>query len=140
MQKLGFWDFWQIPGSVLNKGKSAVAPLFNSLEVLCAASDKAKLFAKMFSKNYNLEGLGIPAFPLRTNLKLYNISVTPKIVKKVFMNLDSSKAHGPDCIAVVVFKNCEPEFSYIVAVLSNIVSEGVFFSRLLEGLIGGPRI
>ena len=86
-QKLGFWDFWQIPGSVLNKGKSAVAPLFNSLEVLCAASDKAKLFAKTFSKNCNLEGLGIPAFPLRTNLKLYNISVTSKIVKKVFMAL-----------------------------------------------------
>ena len=44
----------------------------------------------------------------RTNLKLYNISVTPKMVKKVIMNLDLSKASGPDCISVVVLKNCEP--------------------------------
>ena len=42
-QKLGSWDFWQIVNSVLNKGKSAVPPLFNSSEVLSAASDKAKL-------------------------------------------------------------------------------------------------
>ena len=33
---------------------------------------------------------------------LYLISVTPKMVKKVIMNLDLSKASGPDCIPVVV--------------------------------------
>ena len=30
------------------------------------------------------------------------------MVKKVIANLDSSKASGPDCIPVVVLKNCEP--------------------------------
>ena len=30
-QKLGSWDFWQIANSVLNKGKSAIPPLFNGL-------------------------------------------------------------------------------------------------------------
>ena len=50
-QKLGSWDFWQIVNSVLNKGKSAAPPLFNGPEVLSSASDKAKLFAKNFSKN-----------------------------------------------------------------------------------------
>ena len=35
------------------------------------------------------------------------------------MNLDSSKASGPDCIPVVVLKNCEPELSYILAELFN---------------------
>ena len=39
------------------------------------------------------------------------------MVKKVIMNLDSSKASGPDCISVVVLKNCEPELSYILAKL-----------------------
>ena len=38
----------------------------------------------------------------RTNLKLYNISVTPKMVKKVIANPDLSKAIGSDCILVVV--------------------------------------
>ena len=33
-QKLGSWDFWGIANSVLNKGKSAIPPLFNGLEVL----------------------------------------------------------------------------------------------------------
>ena len=53
--------------------------------------------------------------------------------------LYSSKASGPDCIPVVVLKNCKPELSYILAELFN-VSERVLFSRLLEGLIGGPCI
>ena len=40
-------------------------------------------------------------------------------VKKVIMNLDSSKTPGPDCISVVVLKNFEPELSSIVAELLN---------------------
>ena len=107
--------------SVLNKGKSAIPPLFNGPEVLSSASDKAKLFAKNFSKNSNLDdsGISLPVFPSRTNLKLHNISITPKMVNKVITNLDSSKASGPDCIPVVVLKNCEPELSYILAKLFN---------------------
>ena len=45
-QKPCSWDFWQIANSVLNKGKSAISPLFNCPEMLASASDKAKLFAK----------------------------------------------------------------------------------------------
>ena len=39
------------------------------------------------------------------------------MVKKVITNLDSSKASVPDCIPLVVLKNCEPELSYILAKL-----------------------
>ena len=52
-------------------------------------------------------------------MKLHNISVTPKIVRKIIINLDLSKASGPDCIPVVVRKNCEPELSYILAEYFN---------------------
>ena len=55
------------------------------------------------------------------------------MVKKVIMNLDLPKASGPDCIPVMVLKNCEPELSYILAELFTQVSQGVLFSRLLEG-------
>ena len=81
--------------------------------MLSSSSDKVKLFSKNFSKNSNLDdsGISLPVFPSRTNLKLHNISVTPKMVKKVIMNLDLSKASGPDCVPVVVLKNCEPELS-----------------------------
>ena len=90
-------------------------------EVLSSASDKAKLFAENFFKNSNLDksGISLPVFPSRTHLKLHNISVTPKMVKKVIMNLNLSKASGPDCIPVVVLKNCEHELSYILAELFN---------------------
>ena len=44
--------------SVLKKIKSAVRTLFNDPEVLSFASEKAKLFAKHFSKNSNLDDLG----------------------------------------------------------------------------------
>ena len=114
-QKLSSRDFRRIANSVLNKGKSAIPPLFIGPEVLSSASNKAKLFAENFSKNSNLDdsGISLPFFLARTNLKLHNISVTPKVVKKVIMNVDLSKESGPDCIPMVVLKNCEPELSYI---------------------------
>ena len=73
--------------------------------MLSFASNKRKLFAENFSTNSNLNDSGIflPVFPSRTNLKLGDISVTPKMVKKVIMNLDLldlSKASRPDCIPV----------------------------------------
>ena len=61
------------------------------------------------------------------------------MVKKVIMSLDLSKASGPNCIPVVVLKKCESELFYILAELFN-KSEGILFSRLLEGLISGPCI
>ena len=69
---------------ILNKGESAITLLFNGPEVLSSASDKAKMFAENFSKNSNLDdsGSSLPVFPSRTNLKLNNISITPKMVKR----------------------------------------------------------
>ena len=58
-EKLDSQDFWGIASSVLNKGKSAIPAQFNSLEALSSASDKAKLFAKSFSKNSNPDDSGI---------------------------------------------------------------------------------
>ena len=88
--------------------------------MLSSASDKAKLFAENFSKNSILDdsGISLPVSDSRTNLKLH-ISVTPKMVKKVITNLDSSKLSGPDCIPTVILKNYEPKLSYILAQLFN---------------------
>ena len=80
-QKLGSENFWQNASSVLNKGKSDIPPLFNGLDVLASASDKPKLFAKNFSKNFNLDdwSVSLPVSSSRTNLKLHKISITPKM-------------------------------------------------------------
>ena len=89
--------------------------------MLSSASDKAKLFPENFSMNSNLDysGIYLPVFPSRTNLKLLNISVTPKMIRKVVMDLDLSKASVPDCIPVVVLNNSDQELSYILAELFN---------------------
>ena len=103
--------------------------------MLPSASDKVKLFPKNFCKNSDLQDsvIPLPAFPSRTKLKLHNISVTPKMVKRVIMNLDSLKASGPDCILEVVLKNCEAELSYILAELFSMCQNESCFSRLLKG-------
>ena len=82
--------------------------------MLSSSSDKANLFAKNFSKNSNIvdSGISLPVFPSRTNLKLHNISITPKMVKEVCSS-------GLDFSPLVIRKNCESEFSYILAELFN---------------------
>ena len=79
--------------------------------------------------NSNLDdsGISLPVLPSRTYLKLYTISVTPKMVRKLVMNLGLSKASDADCIPVVVLKNCELELPYIlVELFSKCLRESCF--------------
>ena len=63
-------------------------------------------------------------------MKLHDYPITPKMLKKFITNFDSSKASGPELNLVVVLRNCEAEFLYILADLFN--------TRLKErGLICG---
>ena len=48
------------------------------------------------------------------------------------MNLDLSKAPGPDCIIGVVLKNCGPELSYIPAELFNECLKDSYFPDCWE--------
>ena len=108
--------------------------------MLPSASDQAKLFAENFSKNYNSNDsrISLPLFPSRTNLKLNNISITPKMVKKLIMNLDLLKASGANCILVVVLKNCKPELSYILVELCNKCLKKSCFPDCLEVSLVAP--
>ena len=131
-------EIWQIANSFLCKYKSAIPPLFNSLEVLSSLCDKIKLFAENYSQNSNLDdsGISLPVLSFRSNLKQHNLTVTPILVKKVITNLDSSKVSGPGCIPVVSLKNCEPENSQILAELFNIcLNESCFLDCLKVSLV-----
>ena len=46
-------------------------------------------------------------------MKVYDISITPKLVKEVITKLNLSKGPGPDNVPVMVLNNYEPELSYI---------------------------
>ena len=103
-------------------------PLYNGPDVLSSLSDKAKLFTKNFLRNSYLDGLGfsLTTFSSRTNLKLHNIPVTPKLVKKCITNLDLSKGSDSDGILVVVLKNYEPELSRKLTELFNMSLKEAF--------------
>ena len=103
-------------------GKLSIVLLTNTNLLYCKCKCRPDIkIAENSSKNCNLDdsGISLPVFPSRTNLKLYDISVSRKMVKKVITNLDLSKASGPDRSPVVVIENCEPEHSYILAELFN---------------------
>ena len=104
----------QIPAA--NENKEQIALKLNHL--------KSKLFPENVSKNSNRNDsvISLPFSPSRTNMKLHNISVTPRMVENVIVNHDLSKTSGPDCIPVVVLKNCEPELSYKLASISDLRS------------------
>ena len=112
-----------------HKGRFSIPSLSNGSELLSAALDKAKLFAKNFSSNYNLDdsGISLPVLPSRTNLKLHIISVAPKLINKIIADVDLPQASGPDGIPVVALKNCEPELSYILGDSSICVRRNLVF-------------
>ena len=86
--------------------------------IICTTSSMNKaVHMKHHWGNLDDSGISLPVLPSRTNLKLHNIPVTPKMVKEVIKNLDLSKASGPDCVPDVILKNCQPENSYILAEL-----------------------
>ena len=90
------------------------------LKLFSSAIDKGNLFNGVFSGNSNLDdsGISLPAFPLRTNMKVH-IPVTQKMVKKILSDLHSAKILGSDCFHVVILKNYEPELSYLLGELFN---------------------
>ena len=82
---------------------------------------------------------------------MYNITVTSKLAKKLLANCDLSKLWDLDCIPVLFFKKFESELSQklakhfrnqplLVKDVVQYISEGILFSRLLEGLICGNGI
>ena len=102
----------KIANSVLNKGKSNTPPLFNELyfsELLSSASNKTKLL-KCFLRT-------LLAFPCRTNMKLHNFRVAPRLIKNVISNLDLSKTSDSECIPMMVLKKYRPTLSYVLAEL-----------------------
>ena len=88
-QWLQHHDFWRVANRVLSKGKSATLSLFNGLKVFSFDYDKRQLLVNILPKNYNLDykDLYFSVFYFKTNLKLNNSPLSPKLFKKVIRNL-----------------------------------------------------
>ena len=61
------------------------------------------------------------------------------MIKDVIMNLDLSKESCPDCIPVVVLKNCELELSYILAELLKMCLKESCFPDCWKGSLVVPK-
>ena len=120
-ENLGTREFWRITNRVMNRGKSSIPTIINGPEILSSSLDKARLFAKMFSSNSNLDDSGhpLPDCPIRTNITISNLNITPSEVTKFIRKLEPSKAAGPDQIPVVVLKHLAPELAPILSKLFN---------------------
>ena len=75
---------------------------------------KQNCILKTFLRNLKVSRISLTSLPSWTNMKLHNIPLTPKLVRKVITKLDLWKVSGPNCVSVVVLKNCESELSYIL--------------------------
>ena len=97
-ERLGSREFWRITNKVLNRGKSPISTIINGPEVISSSSDKAKLFARIFSSNSTLDDSNhpLPDFPLQTLHYIHDITVSVKEVSRLIHELEPSKATGPD--------------------------------------------
>ena len=120
--KLGPGEFWGNASNVFNNvnllylfySKARKCCLLHLIKQNCLLKTFLRILILIIQVYISLH-----VFPSRTNLKLHNISVTPKMVKKVITNLELLKASGPDCVAAVALKNFESELLYIPAQLIN---------------------
>ena len=69
----------QVSSSVLNKGKSAIPPLFNGLELLPSVSDKANCFLRTLIL---IAQVSLSLFSLLELIQNYIIFVTPMMAKR----------------------------------------------------------
>ena len=92
----------KIADTSLNKVKSYITHLLNSPEALLSPSDKVQFLIKTFQRTLILD-------------------------KNVMDNLDLLKASAPNCILVVVLKNCEPQLSYVLDDLFNMCLQKFVF-------------
>ena len=84
-RNVGCGTFGKLANTVLSKSESNILPPFNGPLVLSPASDMAKVLLKSFLRfliNHNDSGISLPIFPSRTKLKLHDISLTLKLVRK----------------------------------------------------------
>ena len=91
--------YWSILNRSLNKRKIPAIPLLLVNEdAVTNLSEKADLFNKFFADQYTpLNNLNkLPSLYLRTDKKLYNLSINKNDISIITRNLDSNKSHAWD--------------------------------------------
>lgn len=97
----------------MNKGKTTVTTVINGPEVISSSTDKAKIFASIFTSNSTLDNKGqrLPNFPRQTEHDLSNILISVREVSGLIKSLNPAKATSRDNIPIIVDKNISPDLS-----------------------------
>ena len=107
---------------VFKKSKSAILPLLNVPAELYSAFNQIKLFAEIFSMNYNLDesGISLPSSTSRTTLTQHNIFVTSEFNKRFLTNLFFAKGAWRWLYPSGGSEECVTKLSCIPAELFNV--------------------
>ena len=113
-------------------------PLLENGQLINTDLDKATLLNEYFTSqtippNSNTP---LPEFSFLTDARIDSINITPSIVKKVLLNLDPSKASGPDEISNRVLKLCADSLCVPLSNLFNkSLSQGLFPDQWKDALV-----
>ena len=78
-------------------------------------SSKANLFALTFASNSNLEDQDFQApLNLTSTITMSPIKFSTRKVRKVLLQLNTSKSNGPDIIPAIILKSCAPELAAVL--------------------------
>ena len=106
-----FWSLAKVVSQ--NFCHSSFPPLkYSSGSSSCTPSFKANLFASTFASNSNLDDQDFqpPLYPTST-ITMSPIKFSTRKVRKVLLQLNTSKSSGPDGIPAIVLKSCAPELA-----------------------------
>ena len=87
----------------------------NSGSSSCTPSSKANLFASTFASSSNLDDQDFqpPLYPIST-ITMSSIKFSTRKVRKVLLQLNTSKSSGPDGIPAIVLTSCAPELAPVL--------------------------
>ena len=96
--------------------KSGIAPLKNKDGILITDDvEKADLLNDYFQSVFTTDDGTLPPFPSRLgfdNIKISDITISPKIIEKILKKLKTNSAAGPDNLPSILFHHTASAISY----------------------------
>ena len=128
--KLAQKTYWKILNKFLNKcNLPRIPPLFVNSNFIVNCKEKAKIFNNFFAVQCTpfLNASVLPSFTYLTAARIYTISFSLLEIKDILINLDVSKAHGPDGISGKMISICGEHLSIPLEIIfNNIIETGEF--------------
>ena len=132
-------NYWKLVKSLFNNSKQSTIPtLFDNNSSYTNDKDKADLLNDYFIAQSTLpaSNIPLPPFTYLTDARLGRIVILPQDVKKVLLNLNTSKAIGADKISNKLLKECAESLCIPLAeIFQQSLDEGIYPDTWKEAII-----